>query len=190
MKKVRFEVGWHLYSLIIGFIIVALALGVVYAYGGTNPVVHGHDSGEIGGLQEGGSVLECTEYTGRPAGETGEDYCSSLGEECIAIFSPDTASYSDECSVSPQYAHITRCCKGSNIVSVESDYACHWEKSWKTYPTEGADLDEKTSCDVGVCQFKADSIDCDLMDLTCKNEGNIQPCARTGSDRNEMLYCC
>ena len=47
MKKVRFDIGWRLYNLIVGFIVVALALGVVYAYGGSDPSVHGHDAGEL-----------------------------------------------------------------------------------------------------------------------------------------------
>ncbi len=51
MKKVKFEIGWRLYSLIIGLLILIGYLGFSYAYGGTNPSVMGHTASEIEGLE-------------------------------------------------------------------------------------------------------------------------------------------
>ena len=45
MKKVRLEVGWRLYSLIVGFIVVALTLGIVYA--AFVPADQYHESTEV-----------------------------------------------------------------------------------------------------------------------------------------------
>ncbi len=47
MKKVKIELGRRLYFLLISLVIVAGVLGIAYAYGGNDPSIHGHDSGEL-----------------------------------------------------------------------------------------------------------------------------------------------
>lgn len=68
---------------------------------------------------------------------------------------------------------------------------CHWEKSWKRYPVEGSDLSEKTSCDVGICQWKADSLgSCNPSNSTCSGTGYFDTCGRTTGGNDEWLFCC
>jgi hypothetical protein len=49
MKKEvkRIEIGWRLYSLIMGFIFLVGFLGFSFAYGGSSPSAAGHSAGEI-----------------------------------------------------------------------------------------------------------------------------------------------
>ncbi len=47
MKRVKIELGRRLYFLLISLVIVAGVLGLAYAYGGTQPSIHGHDAGEL-----------------------------------------------------------------------------------------------------------------------------------------------
>jgi len=90
---------------------------------------------------------------------------------------------------------------GTNIVcgTVASTSACHWEKSWVTYTTigvEGAEItrgdnsNEKTSCNFGQCQLKADSASCDPSLSSCTTTSSIVGCGRKTPDKNEYLYCC
>jgi len=71
-------------------------------------------------------------------------------------------------------------------------YSCHWEKSWKTYPVEGADLTtEKTSCNVGACQFKTDSTACNPSDTSCTDSAvTMSACGAITATNDEFLYCC
>ena len=95
---------------------------------------------------------------------------------------------------------------GSNWVCIDepTGWTCHWEESWLHYP-DGGDIDldgdgkfnegnhdEKTACDVGVCQFKVDCMNCNPSDPTCSKDscGSPQGCGSRTDDRNEYLYCC
>lgn len=73
-----------------------------------------------------------------------------------------------------------------------SIYSCHWEKSWKSYPNEGANIPEKTQCNVGTCMFKVDCMNVAPSNTTYKQGacGSPQTCGQTTSDNNEFLYCC
>lgn len=97
--------------LVSAIFIFLVGVGFVVAWDSNNPILHGHTANEIeGGV--GGGNLQCTEYLNRPSGETGDQYCNSINEECIGIWDSGMGSFSDECSVVPTYDHITKCCSG------------------------------------------------------------------------------
>jgi hypothetical protein len=76
------------------------------------------------------------------------------------------------------------------ICSTPTNFPHHWEKSWKRYPVEGADLaSEKTACDVGNCILKMDSCTCDPSSPTCACKSELQSCGITTDSNNEMLFC-
>lgn len=55
-------------------------------------------------------VLKCADFTDRPAGETGEEFCKKTGKTCLAVFIGNGSSFFDECSTPPMSTHKTRCC--------------------------------------------------------------------------------
>ncbi|MCU0651703.1 MAG: hypothetical protein MUC39_02020 [Candidatus Omnitrophica bacterium] len=54
--------------------------------------------------------LKCAEYNNLPAGESGDNFCSSMDKTCFAVFIGSGASYFSECSTPPASPHKTRCC--------------------------------------------------------------------------------
>ena len=55
-------------------------------------------------------VLKCAEFSGRPAGESGESFCQGVNKTCFSVFVGSGASFYNECSVAPLAVHKTRCC--------------------------------------------------------------------------------
>lgn len=47
MKKVKLDLSWRVWSLIIGAFILIGFLGVSYAYGSSSPSIMGHSAGEL-----------------------------------------------------------------------------------------------------------------------------------------------
>ncbi|MBU1727140.1 MAG: hypothetical protein KJ880_05875 [Candidatus Omnitrophica bacterium] len=54
--------------------------------------------------------LKCATYSDRPSGETGEEYCKSIGKECFAVSIGSGASFFGDCDTSPAATHKVRCC--------------------------------------------------------------------------------
>ncbi len=55
-------------------------------------------------------ALRCADYDSRPAGESGDSFCSNIGKACFAVSIGSGASYFSECSTPPASPHKTRCC--------------------------------------------------------------------------------
>ena len=55
-------------------------------------------------------ALKCADYDSRPAGESGDSFCSSIAKTCFAVSIGSGASYFSECSTPPASPHKTRCC--------------------------------------------------------------------------------
>lgn len=78
-----------------------------------------------------------------------------------------------------------------NLVCKNSIGECHWEKSWKSYPTEGEDLaNEKTSCDAGICTLKLDLYTPEGYSITGGYSYLVNTCGATSGGKNEYLLCC
>lgn len=59
-------------------------------------------------------TLKCAVYN-RPPGETGDDYCNSIGKVCFGVMIGSGTSYFNECATPPSplpsgSLHQTRCC--------------------------------------------------------------------------------
>lgn len=54
--------------------------------------------------------LKCANYDGRPAGETGDEFCGQMNQTCVAVSIGAGQSFFNECSVSADSAHSCRCC--------------------------------------------------------------------------------
>lgn len=55
-------------------------------------------------------ALKCANYEGRPAGETGDEFCGSMNKACMAVSIGGGQSFFDECSVPVNSVHKCRCC--------------------------------------------------------------------------------
>lgn len=55
-------------------------------------------------------VLKCADFNGRPAGETGQDFCQKTNKTCAAVAIGSGASFFNECTTPPISTHKTRCC--------------------------------------------------------------------------------
>lgn len=55
-------------------------------------------------------VFKCANYQGRPAGETGDEFCASMNKTCMAVSIGGGQSFFDECSVPANSVHKCRCC--------------------------------------------------------------------------------
>lgn len=55
-------------------------------------------------------VFKCANYEGRPAGETGDQFCSSINKTCMAVSIGGGQSFFDQCSVPVNSIHKCRCC--------------------------------------------------------------------------------
>lgn len=142
MKKVKLDLSWKVWSLIIGFFVLISVVGVSYAYGSSNPSVMGHSLSEVG-------IPTCSEG--------------------------QSLAYDSE----------------GNLICKNFVGGCHWEKSWVSYPTEGAKLaNEKTSCDVGVCALKLDTYTPEGYSVTNGYSYIVNTCGGTTAGSNEYLLCC
>jgi hypothetical protein len=54
--------------------------------------------------------LKCENYDGRPAGETGDEFCGQMNKTCIAVSIGSGQSFFGECSVAANSVHKCRCC--------------------------------------------------------------------------------
>lgn len=54
--------------------------------------------------------FKCANYEGRPAGETGDEFCSQMNQACVATSIGGGQSFFDECSVAAGSVHKCRCC--------------------------------------------------------------------------------
>lgn len=54
--------------------------------------------------------LKCANYDGRPAGETGDEFCSRMNQTCVAVSLGGGQTFFDECSVAASSLHRCRCC--------------------------------------------------------------------------------
>lgn len=54
--------------------------------------------------------FKCANYEGRPAGETGDEFCSQMNQVCVATSIGGGQSFFDECSVAANSVHKCRCC--------------------------------------------------------------------------------
>lgn len=55
-------------------------------------------------------VLKCANYEGRPAGETGDEFCGQMNKACMAVSIGGGQSFFGECSVPASSVHTCRCC--------------------------------------------------------------------------------
>jgi len=55
-------------------------------------------------------TLKCADYEGRPAGETGDEFCAKMDKTCVAVAIGGGQSFFDECSAVPNSVHRCRCC--------------------------------------------------------------------------------
>jgi len=55
-------------------------------------------------------VLKCANYDGRPAGETGDEFCGQMNQSCMAVSMGGGQSFFDQCSVPTSSVHRCRCC--------------------------------------------------------------------------------
>ncbi len=55
-------------------------------------------------------VFKCVNYEGRPAGETGDEFCGRMNKTCMAVSIGGGQSFFDECSVPASSVHNCRCC--------------------------------------------------------------------------------
>jgi len=55
-------------------------------------------------------VFKCANYEGRPAGETGDQFCASMNKTCMAVFIGGGQSFFDQCSIPVNSVHECRCC--------------------------------------------------------------------------------
>jgi len=55
-------------------------------------------------------ILKCANYEGRPAGETGDEFCSQMNQACMAVSMGGGQSFFGECSVVTNAVHRCRCC--------------------------------------------------------------------------------
>lgn len=54
--------------------------------------------------------LKCANYSGRPAGETGDDFCGRTNKVCVAVAIGGGQSFFGECAVPANSVHSCRCC--------------------------------------------------------------------------------
>lgn len=54
--------------------------------------------------------FKCANYDGRPAGETGDEFCSQMNQTCVAVSIGGGQTFFDECSVAASSVHRCRCC--------------------------------------------------------------------------------
>ncbi|MFH0877451.1 MAG: hypothetical protein V1863_04420 [Candidatus Omnitrophota bacterium] len=54
--------------------------------------------------------LKCANYEGRPARETGDEFCGQMNQACMAVSMGGGQSFFSECSVVTNSVHRCRCC--------------------------------------------------------------------------------
>jgi len=54
--------------------------------------------------------FKCANYDGRPAGETGDEFCGKMDKTCVAVSIGSGQGFFDECSVTANSVHRCRCC--------------------------------------------------------------------------------
>ncbi len=55
-------------------------------------------------------TLKCANYEGRPAGESGDEFCGKMDKTCAGVAIGGGQSFFDECSAVPNSVHKCRCC--------------------------------------------------------------------------------
>ena len=55
-------------------------------------------------------ILKCADYDGRPAGETGDEFCGQKNQTCTAVLLGSGQTFFNECSLATNSVHTCRCC--------------------------------------------------------------------------------
>jgi len=141
-KRVKIDLSWRAWSLIVGFFILIGFVGLSFAYGGTSPAIHGHSAGEIeGGAGVAGLSLSCRTVSSTTTSPVtlccdSDEYATGAN---IPEFNIKSKYTSDKCiyfwEVDSAESKQLICCKGSPSSSSGSGDSLLSENGYQKLPS-------------------------------------------------------